>query len=613
VQLFLVCLSRGRPEAPDVGAALGMAARATPQLDTAALATGRSTSGRLSHARVSHPASKVAPRRYVAEHADELVLFDGFPIEREGAFAAHDARVLLARWGELQGRLDGIFSAVRVDLGGESVECLIDPLGIARIFVHDGGDHLLLSNSVEAIRIQAGVSAPDPLGLSSLLSLGYVARDHTLLADVRPLSGGTLHRFSAAGATSTTHFSPETVLSARPPRDLLTARVMGSARAAARSGASLRSGLTAGRDTRVLLALLRAAGVAEGVDFYTSGAPDDIDVLVARTLAERFRLRHRLLVPRAPTGSTWSEHTTRFVVRTDGIANLELISDWVDHEEAVDELALEFWGGGGEVGRTNKHVLGPLLTMLPGARGSHRLGQRLLVRGVADATETIRTESIEQARQHLLAFAARRRAEGWPAEALHEAFYAFEFLPARPGMAVRRSAASADLFSPFTTQAFVEHCLSVRARERYLEMPHHNLIGRLAPEVDALPYLVPWKPQREALGLPLALDDARRRLGRRIRGTSPLAEATGTPFYVTWYESGLPEHRELLLSHDSSSLWNFVDRGRYERLLGVAPAERRPHVRLLCRVLSAFWYLHADRRALSSPVRDTTYAGIMSR
>lgn len=578
-----------------MGDALRGAARATPQLDLDRLSRGRSPSGRLSFARVAHATEQATPRRYAAERHADVVLFDGFPLDAEAAFAAHDATELLERWDGLAGRLDGIFSALRLDLAHDRVECLTDPLGLARVFVYEGADHVLLSNSVEAIRLQAGLSTPDPVGVSTLLTLGYVASERTLLDGVVPLEGGALHTVTVSGTTVRPYFTPAGALGARPPRDALADRVLACARAAAGSGAPLRSGLTSGRDTRVLLALLRAVGAAEAVDFYTSGGPADLDVRRAAELAERFGLTHRLTVPVAPAGAAWAEQTTQFLVRTDGLGNLELISDWVDHELPLDHVALEFWGGGGEVGRTNKHVLGPLVAMLPGLRGSDAAAERVLTRGVGDATGAVRPGAVEQARRHLRSFAGRFAAEGWPPDTLQEAFYAFEFFPARPGMGVRRASGTTDLFSPFATRAFVEHAFAVSPGERFLEAPHHDLIMQLAPDVDALPYQVPWKPQRPDLALALAVDDARRRVGRRLRGTSLPPEAVGQHFYVTWFEAGLEQHRDLVLSTSGSPLWDFVDRSRYEALVAAEPAAREPHVKALCRVLSAFWYLHAER------------------
>lgn len=474
---------------------------------------------------------------------------------------------------------------------------------MARIFVSRNGRGLMLSNSVEAIRVQLRLEAPDPLGVSSLLSLGYTAVGRTLLAGVETLPGGARHRLTTTSTASEPYFTPQSVRVAQPRLDELSRRLLALTRSAVDSGAPLRCALTSGRDTRVLLALLRAAGAAEQVEFYTSGEPADLDVRIARQLAERFRLTHRLLQPVAPVGGAWAEQTTRFVVRTDGVANLELVSDFVDHEEPVERLALEFWGAGGEVGRTHKHLLGPLMAMLPVLRGSYLGRRRVLAKSVGDPAGMLRGETLELAHEHLRDFVARRREEDWPADTVHEAFYAFEFLSARPAMGVRRAAASSDLFSPFATRAFVEHCLAVSPAERYLEHPHHVLIEQLAPEVDALPYQVPWKSQRPSLALPLAIDDGRRRVGRRIRGTSPPRESLGTPFYVSWYEAGLEQHRELALAVGDSPLWDFVDRRRYAQLLDTTPQEREPYVRVLSRVLSALWFLHGSRGQVCDPVR----------
>ena len=64
--------------------------------------------------------------------------------------------------------------------------------------------------------------------------------------------------------------------------------------------------LTAGRDSRVLISLLLAAGIEP--DCYTTGHPGELDVEVSRALAEQLDLPYRVQTPEvpAPTGMSGS-------------------------------------------------------------------------------------------------------------------------------------------------------------------------------------------------------------------------------------------------------------------------------------------------------------------
>ena len=164
-------------------------------------ASGVSASGRLSFAGDGGvPEAVAAPRRYLARGERHAVMLDGLPVEPEGRFAAHDATVLLERWDEARDSLEGIFSAARIDLETDSIECVGNVMGLAKVFAlrHRGG--WLVSNSVAAIRTIAGASAPDPLGVSGLLTLGWPV-DRTLIEGIRPLEAGNLHRLTPGGSS----------------------------------------------------------------------------------------------------------------------------------------------------------------------------------------------------------------------------------------------------------------------------------------------------------------------------------------------------------------------------------------------------------------------------
>ena len=74
------------------------------------------------------------------------------------------------------------------------------------------------------------------------------------------------------------------------------------------SATKLCTGLTGGKDTRLILAILLAEGLASEVEFQTFGQPDLPDVVVAQQIAEAFGLHHVL---NPGVGDLWAWKQTR--------------------------------------------------------------------------------------------------------------------------------------------------------------------------------------------------------------------------------------------------------------------------------------------------------------
>jgi hypothetical protein len=606
MQLFAIALLAADVPSPDLRAALRYAARSFPQLDPGTLALEASRSGRVQCARISHAPAVAAPRRYAESGEDALVLFDGLPLERHGAFAAHDAGVLAERWAQLPGVLEGAFSAVRVDRASDRVECLVDTLGLAPVFVHRSAGGTVLANSVEALRHACGLHDGDVLGLASLLALGWPAGDRTPLRGVEVLRGG-LHRFTLSGATSAPQDAAATI--ARAARDrpqLPVGQMLATTRAALGVGAPVASALTAGRDTRVLLALTRAAGADGEIGFYTSGPPDILDVRVARRMAERFGLQHRLLQPAVPSDpDEWERQTTSFVRRTDGLSPIDAISDHLDHDGDPQRLGVELWGIAGEIGRTVKWIWPSLAAVAPLARDSPELQRRVIHHAVHDSAGLLRPDAVAEVRGWLDGFVAARTREGWASEDLFGTFYAFARVRHWSARGIRRAAATTDLYPPFATQAYAEHCLGLSPGARFVEQPHRRLIDAYAPEVDVDPYEFPWRPQRPERALELVLAEGGRRLGNRVWARLRSRSTSGAPPSLgpRWFEAGLERHRDVALSSPGSAIWDVVDRARYEQLLAGTPEERAPHAVSLGRTLAALWYLDGPEAGGSGSAR----------
>ena len=590
MQLYVAAIVDAQTPTPDLVPPLLAAAAFTPQLDPSTCVVEHSATGRVAVARISHADTVAAPRRYAARERDRVTVYDGFPIERHGRFPAHDAAVLGERWADAPGALEGTFSALHVDLAADTVECLTDVLGMAPVFLARAAGLMLVGNAVETLRLLTRAKTVDRLGLASLIALGWPAAGRTLLADVTFLAGGTLHRLSAAGHVARPLLTPAIVRDAKPPsRSEMTEQLRATALAATQSDVPLTSALSSGRDTRVLLALLRASGAT--ARYYTSGTPGDLDTETARIISARWGLDHRIHYqdPSADLGR-WADETTAFVGRNDGLSSLEAVSDHLDHTGTVDRLPLEFWGAAGEIGRKVKWVASSLAGLTPGARRLHTIQRALLLRGISSGGGLLRPAAREHVVDYLDGFIAQRRAEGWPAEDLIDVFYAFGRVRHWSARGVRRASATADLFTPFASYAYIVHCLHLPVGARYVEQPPRDLILRLSPEVDIDPYEFPWRRQRPRAAFALVVAEGARRVARRRLGTEIAAH--GADFGPGWFETGLPIHAALARRTESSPLWELVDRDRYLSLLSATPEERGAVAAVLSRTLTALWWLH---------------------
>ncbi len=605
MQLFAVAFrADGKVPDGDVEAAVADAAAAFPQLGQREAAAGASPDGRLAFAAASHPAALADGRRYMSSQGGAVTLFDGLPADREGRFDAADAAVLDQRWKQLPGSLEGIFSALRIDLDAAEVECLTDPIGMAKVFLARQPSGWVLANDVGAIRSLAGLASPDPLGVSAIVSLGWPA-SRTMIAGVEPLAGGCLHKLSAGGQEARPYFSAEAVA----PRnnggrvggaEELAERLKTTTAAVAAAPREVSCAITAGRDSRVILALVLSLGM-RSLDYYTSGEAGEPDVEVARMLARETGVEHRVVsrrLPSAPGG--WVETTARFAAQTDGLSSLYAISDHLDHGQSPGPLGLKIWGAGGEAARAGIGMLAPFVGQFPGLRDSWGAQKRTLETKTSTRDGVVRREALETTRAYLGDFVERRRAEGWRAREALEAYYAFERVTNWASTGVRRVSGATDLFSPFVTSDFYEYAFSLRSGERYVEAAHYRLLSVLSESLRDLPFEKPWKRQRPRLAAAMAVaaisDAATGRARQRLRPAAAGSAGGGRDFGRAWLEAGIEQHRELCAAFPASPLWDYVDRRRLEAMLSGPPEGRRAHAEGLCAVLTPFWYFHGAAR-----------------
>ena len=575
MQLFAVASGWAGVDEERVVAALRAAAAGFPELDDATLQSGASADGALAFAVVAHSPARAGPRRYFARAGDRVVLFDGAPLP------VHDASILLERWGDLS--LEGVFSAVRLDLAAGTVEPLLDAFGMAKVFRARRGDGFVLSNSVEVVRLLSGASDLDPVGVASMLGMGWAAGGRTLLDGIELLEGPV---------------TPRSVTPRRTRSDKTARDVADSFLATARVGAALpplTCGLTAGRDTRVVLAVALAAGL--DVDYYTSGHEDDADVVIARELARTFGLRHELVTPVVP--ADWAGATSAFSTQTDGLASFGIVSDWVEHQGRSGPIGLKLWGPGGEIGRAGNIGLSiPFGATTPGLRSSVEVQRRILHRKVVDFGGLYTREATATARGYLDRFIAERLEEGWRPRELSEAYYGFERVRYWASAGVRRASVASDLWSPFVSRDFIEYCWSLTPQERTVEAPHWRILSELDPRLRDHRFEYPWRPQRPRRAAPMVGRDVARVALRKVLQRGPgAAPAAAMPFDLEWIEAGVEPFRELVEGLPSAPIWEFVDRDRLQALLAGPPALRAARPEGLSRALTVLWWLHGRHEA----------------
>jgi asparagine synthase (glutamine-hydrolysing) len=545
-----------------------------------------------------HHGSVAAPRRYLARDGLTVTLFDGLPVDPSGRHAAHDAAEIARGWNDWVGDLEGQFCAARIDLERERVELLLDTFGLMPVFVARREGGVLASNSVGVIRSLLELNAPDPLGVSSMVGLGWAASRHTLLRDVMALCGGARHEIRDGRVVTHTHFGPQHIaprskvrLSARGNVAELADYMATLTQSAARGIEPVRCAVTAGRDSRLVLALVRARDIA--AECYTIGPPDDPDVIWGRELARRSHLSHEVLVPQADAGHDWTRLASRLIAQTDGLSDFRQLIDYL-HPEGSRGLGVRMSGLGGEIGRNGPYdntitaANVPLLGHLAGL-------QRRVLRMKADAFRGLMTPAAQAVLdRNTDRFFDERLAEGWHANEIADLFFAFERVGCHGATAPRRAAAVDDLFSPYCTRRYTEYCLTMSPADRYVELPYHQLLGRLSPELAAIPFEEPLpapRPRRAGLRAirRVAIVGADRAgiAGRARRA----AGADESPFLAEWLEQRLDLMGDLF-AHDGSPLWDFVSRDAVHALMQAGPRERGTRLVGLLRVATAFWYFH---------------------
>jgi asparagine synthase (glutamine-hydrolysing) len=536
MNLFVAARHLDPAIARDLPDAVASMTRVYPQLDPETLQ--RCSFGNTTVVSMTHAPALLGARRYLWASRSHATIYDGtivLPAPLSGA----DAATLHQYWSRLADA-EGQFVAIHAT--AETLDVFVDPFGMEQVYRFERGRTVLLSNNVAILAAITGSHTLDPVGAALFLSWGWVGRDRTLNEGIRVLPGGR-SKWTDHGHT---HI-PSTIRCERRPVKIgaLADELVRLLQSLPPS--TIRLGLTAGKDSRLIAALVLHAGIR--VLFTTSGDLNSSDVRAAVAIAERFHLEHRAHA-KTVSPEPWEVLQQRLIAHSDGMVSLWQIADVIDQPSRIDGLRMGLPGWGGEIARG--FYTHPKLFLRP--RFTHAY---LRQRFGGDHGGLLTADARGLALRELDAFITEH--PGDPLD-LPDHFYTEERVRRWAGANGRNRRAVADYFAVFITRPFVEAAFARPPRRRIAESLHYDLLRHLNPELHAFPLTKPWRPQRFTVPRLLA-HRVLSRMRAPVRHRSPMADA------VTERDQRLYPLMAKALEQSSSTLWTLISRPHFERAM----------------------------------------------
>jgi asparagine synthase (glutamine-hydrolysing) len=545
-------------------------------LDTSSLWSRQE--GRLSVASIQSSPAHHGARCYRSIDSNGFTLVDGVCVDLQGEFSAFDAAQLTQHWSRIPASVDGQFILVRGQQEPAELEIITDSLGVLPLYYAKAGSGWVFSNSVQVLKNLLVLNEPDPLGTASYLSIGWSVANSTLVRGIECLPGGQHWRWRAAqdqprrdtyfgrgnlARTGQSRLPPDAV--AELGRTLLdTVRPLGAL-------GEIESPITAGKDSRLMAALLVKAGVP--AMYFATGSEGEPDMDMGRQFAGRFQLPFRTAYDnQSATDAEWEDAVWRLVKQTDGMSTLAHVCTALRGDDQLSARRVHLYGAGGEIGRANFFQRKALYYLLPtGHAGAKRALRDLMV---SYRRNLVRPEAEALATRYLDQFVDRMHDDGFASSELEALFYMEERVHRWAGNNFRQITSRRDVFTPYCTRAYAVASFSIPLLYRYADHIHYELLGYLDRDMQQFPLEVPWYPQRP---LPLTVQLLTRyyeqtRIARlvcrmRNRIQRPKVAPSRHNERAVWLERFLPGLRERVLDQSSSPLWDYVDRPRLEHLL----------------------------------------------
>lgn len=428
-----------------------------------------------------HDGEGPEPWRHTADglvaHAGEALDLRGGPRTGRTLVEAISAEGLTA----LLPSLEGVYALVRASPDG-AAEVVTDAWGIHTLYEGETPTARVFANDAHLVaRCLAATSGREPVpdtgALAMVVAFGSICGDRTSYQGVQALPFGTGVRIEAGTAQVRTIPSRPVPWSADPVSHLTDEMVdatldrMGRLMAAVieRHPEEPLAELTAGKDSRLVLAVARHAGLLDQITFFTRGG-DTPDFLGAWALARRLDLsfvRARWPVPPAGWEGPYREHVARVAGQ---------VGAW-ESSEARDLRGATFSGLLGEILRAS---VAPLVRS-----NDRRVVLDRFERIVRQRAGPLRPEVLDQTVEELKTMFAAPLDEGYEAAVLADIFYIRHHQRRLFGAQVDRHVG---YFYPLYVQGVSETAFALGPQARLDDRLRRALMERAAPDLGDLEF-----------------------------------------------------------------------------------------------------------------------------
>jgi len=617
MNIFLIATHQRSLQEARIRAELRRMKSIYPKLDVNTIWDHRTPDKSILAASISAGSTALGPRKVVSRTSDGVAFYSGMPVDPDNRHAAHNAADLAAHWNDLKDRLEGTYSVVQISDTENRIEIQTDLLGGEAVYYvrHKAG--WLFSNSVLLLERLVGWKPLDNLGVSMYLHLGHTLGDRTLRRDIKMISGA--QRWTLSGSSNVPKkrcYYPLSNLSKLPQRKLdddviqnLAGKLQRPLISLAEHFDSVVCPLTGGKDSRVIASLLMNAEIT--AKYFTFGDPDGGDARIASEIAREFDLTHELkTVDEKSVFDSWDKMCIQTVRSTDGMRSLHHLGGMSKSEPiSGDSKDIYLWGACGEVARSFFGDL-PFLKRDLCVSDIKSILDRT---GPADSISMVHENAKERARAWKDQCVDNCADQGLALLDIPDVFGNHFFDARRLSNNGRGLAQIRDTFTPYASRAFLEATFSLPALRRFTEPLHYRILEVLSPGLHTYPFeRHQWRSQNPMLHLAKSRYRKKTRFVkrklRRIQNLIRPAEANYSNVdsmfsRLDWFEGKRTFMRQFALDSASSSVWDFVDRDRFEEITSdkTSSVVRSHNLKLLFLVVTLLYYdTDSDRAAAAN-------------
>ena len=287
---------------------------------------------------VAHKNSFAAAQPFFNERRDIVLFLSGecfldpetrTDLRLKGHELGHSAGSWLVHLYEEKGdhffeKLNGLFSGLLIDKRQGKAFLFNDRYGVERIYWHQSGDAIYFASEAKALlRILPELREFDQEGVAQFLGFGCTLEGRTLFRGVRLLPGSSVWSFEKGECHNQKYFSPETwesqpALTAEAFRSRFQETFKRILPRYLESNSNIGISLTAGVDSRMIMACLPQSGERPLCYTFSGEKRDTLDARLAARVAEACGLKHQILRLGPDFFSDFASHVDQTVYATDG-------------------------------------------------------------------------------------------------------------------------------------------------------------------------------------------------------------------------------------------------------------------------------------------------------